>query len=419
MSEELQTQTPPASTDAAPAAAAPAPEQPKPAADSPPASKPSYAESRKAREDSILKDITQKLGTTKKDAPAEPAAAADAVTPGENKPAAQPKKDPPNPADAPAPQAVRQDALVTKDRDGKDLTITMDQAKRALLRDGMDPETLEGMSKKRQLEFGAKRFLAQREQDKFGSEAAQWRRAAESKAAPADAPPPTATGTDAAASAPANHGQAASTAPAPQSQAPAPTDAPATPAWKARMQALRDVAGDDVAQHFESILEGAVQETLTHAKTASEQQIQALQQSNQQVMNILVNDRFSSAFKSLEKDFPQVADESVKEEVRQYADSIARSGRYADPFSSIETIVREACHARLGNQQQETTTRKLLGRQQVQLAGQVDAGEARKAAPAAALSKKDLALQAFAHFQKTGSHAEANQRIRDLTAARG
>jgi hypothetical protein len=426
MSEDTIDQAQPAasSSDAAPPAAAPpAPEQPQTRSDSSPASKPSYAEDRKAREASILTALNEKFGG-KTPAAAEPAPKPAAVTPSEPNPAPE-SKTPPNPKEGapPPPQAIRQEALTIKDREGKDLTITLDQAKHALLRDGMDAETLDGLSKKRQLEFGSKRFLAQRDQDQFGSKAAEWRRVAEAKAAaatPATSSPPPATKADAAAPAPANHGQAANPASAPQSLAPPATpESQASPAWRSKLQGLRDVAGDDVATTFETILSDALQETLQSARSAHDQQMQAMQQQQQSVANMLVNDRFRAAFSQVEKDFPQIADPAIREEVRQYAHSIAGSGRFADPFSELDTIVREACYARLGQQQQENSARKLLNRQHVQKSGQVDAGEARKAAPSGALSAKELAMEAFGVFQKTGSHTEANQRIRDLTATRG
>lgn len=414
----------------------PAPVEPKaPAADAgqpanPPAPKaeksPSEekADRHKAIKDLVMAKLTGKGGekpapageTAADQAAANPDAVADAPeqSPKDRKPE-PPKAATPKPE--PRPEKWEKSHVIKAgdtDKDGKpvDVTITYRQAVDALAKARFPGDYIARMTDKDVFEIGSQQYILQRDNNRRWNEAQGRRAAGPAQAETAPAAPP----------AEAPKASPAEAAAQPAGQPPAAKEPGKLP-WNAKLEALREQAGPEVAETINGAL-AEMYESLrspSPEKTALESEIGSLKQQQNGLINLLMEERFDRAFAEHAKDYPQLAGDGsgkTRQEFQQLWNSIASSGRYQNPLSPGEfgASFRETLHAMFGNQIKETTARQLLQSQQRQSAGQVAAAPSRAEAPPQALSQKDVIRKAVAAAMRTGSIEDGRRAMAELQA---
>ena len=300
---------------------------------------------------------------------------------------------------------ISEKKLTIRGDEGKDeeVTISIDQAKRAILRDKFPASVIAKWTDQEILDYGANRFLAQREADRFSTRAAEWRRLAEngSRTQSPQASPQSAQNASNQAGA-----KTPEAADAGRDGKQTPTDAAhngqvsePNPKWREKLAAIREVAGDDMAKVLEDVV-SSVQDDIRsdYQKRFDDyhtQNSQTFAQMGAMTRDILLE----AARKDLAADFPELKTEKAWESVRENALVIGASGRFEKPIQQIGDIVREAALAHLGVKGQiENRARQLAGRRKVETDGQPDPGPADNASrrspgalPPEEVSKKILA----------------------------
>lgn len=296
------------------------------------------------------------------------------------------------------------------DNEGKpvDVTVSYRQLNDALLKARFPGEYIAKMTDKEVLEIGSQQYLLQRDNNRRWNEM-QGRRPA-GAAAKAETTATAAVAQDASKTPPAQ--------PATQPTAsPNATTPPSTPPWQAKLDKLRESAGEDVAKDIDAVLSeafGSLRSSMPDPaawqseSTQLQQRLTQAEQQNNATISLLLQERFDRAFSDSAKDFPQLegeGSETIRKDIQELWNPIATSGRYSNPWDQTQfrNSFREAVHARLGPQLKETHARQLLDNQKRQAAGQIAAQPTRTETPTAALSPKDTMKQAVLAAMRTGN----------------
>lgn len=310
--------------------------------------------------------------------------------------------------DATASTKVKETKVKAKDIAGKEieLTVTFDQAHRALLRDGLTNDDIRHLPDNRVLALGSERFLAQRERDQDYERKRQDQRRGEAgtQASPqGDAPAQAAKPSEPSAQ-PAAAVQAVGTPPAQAQPVDNATD-------KAKFAKLEEQFGTEGAT---AIMELLKEQRGTPEMATLKEALQREQTARQNMANMVLQERFDVQFDKATADYPQLeadGNEQVRQAVIANANAIAQSGRFTNPLeaSSFRTIFREALDSVLGKQKSETHARQLAQRQKQQIAGQPVASPTRETAPTAAITLQERKRAAFQRYRETGSIEEGRK----------
>lgn len=248
------------------------------------------------------------------------------------------------------PQQNEPTEIETKDGD-KTVKVTLDQARRAIYRDGtLSPEDLKGWSAKRILEAGAKAFTRQAAQDRLGNEYARLRRGESPNGASAP------TTADSQAQNAANSQQAQQGQPKAGEQAQGTDNNSAgngaTPDdYRPLIEAIRAEGGDSIANSVAGIVQHQ-QGQLMQLAQAVENQLSGFRMVAQE----MIRERLRSNL--LEK-YPQVESDDVLDGIMEDMVALGRD-RQAVSFKDTLALASQAALGRLGNNEVQTTQRRLI-----------------------------------------------------------
>lgn len=357
------------------------------------------------------------------EAPVTPVVAEHAAVPNPKEPvpanvAAKPEKS----AD-PAPKSVKVQHGADKDGKPVEVEITLEQARRAILRDGYN---VKGLSAQDILDTGSRRHLAQSDFDRSWNDArVERQRLADEIATLKSAPNSSANGPK-----PEVDATPPAAAKVPEAQPiPAPAMASAQNLLSAaELAAMEEQFGPSAAAVMLPILNRLRQNSTDNPFSAElaglKTEIQNHQQQNAYLANMLVQREFDRGFDKLAKTFPQLEGEggdALRKELQDDWNALARSGKHKDPYApkAFESILREVAHGHFGDQLLETHALQLQGRQKLEKNGQIPSTESRSAAPAAALTDRERRKAVAMELLRTGDVRQAARKNQEILSQSG